>query len=163
MIRRPPRSTLFPYTTLVRSARFRPVEAEVPQEGQVTSLHLRGVVLPGEETRDLWVVNGRFRLTPVPYAETVVDGGFLLPGLVDAHCHIGLAAEDLDEAERQALTDRDAGTLLVRDCGAPMDTRPLQEKLELPRIIRAGKHIARPKRYIRYVSEELEDPGQLPA
>src|SRR3712207_9400959 len=84
MIRRPPRSTLFPYTTLVRSARFRPVEAEVPQEGQVTSLHLRGVVLPGEETRDLWVVNGRIRLTPVPYAETVVDGGFLVPGLVDA-------------------------------------------------------------------------------
>jgi imidazolonepropionase-like amidohydrolase len=129
----------------------------------VPALHMRGVVLPDGETRDLWIVNGRFRLTPVPYAETVVDGGFLLPGLVDAHCHIGLAAEDLDVAERQALTDRDAGTLLVRDCGAPLDTRPLQEKLELPRIIRAGKHIARPKRYIRYVSEELEDPGQLPA
>jgi imidazolonepropionase-like amidohydrolase len=127
------------------------------------ALHMRGVVLPGGETRDLWVVNGRFRLTPVPYAETVVDGGFLLPGLVDAHCHVGLAAEDLDEAERQALTDRDAGTLLIRDCGAPMDTRPLQEKLELPRIIRAGKHIARPKRYLRYISEELADPALLPS
>jgi imidazolonepropionase-like amidohydrolase len=129
----------------------------------VPALHMRGVVLPEGETRDLWIVNGRIRLTPVPYAETVVDGGFLLPGLVDAHCHIGLAAEDLDEAERQALTDRDAGTLLVRDCGAPLDTRPLQEKLELPRIIRAGKHIARPKRYIRYVSEELESPELLPS
>src|SRR3989449_5369053 len=37
MIRRPPRSTLFPYTTLFRSARLRPVEiarriAFVPQE-----------------------------------------------------------------------------------------------------------------------------------
>jgi len=127
------------------------------------ALHMRGVVLPEGEPRDLWIVNGRVRLTPVPYAETVVDGGFLLPGLVDAHCHIGLAAEDLDEAEQHALTDRDAGTLLVRDCGAPLDTRPLQEKLELPRIIRAGKHIARPKRYIRDVSEELEDPAQLPA
>jgi imidazolonepropionase-like amidohydrolase len=126
-------------------------------------LHLRGVVLPEGETRDLWIVNGRIRLTPVPYAETISDGGFLVPGLVDAHCHIGLAAEDLDEAERHALMDRDAGTLLVRDCGAPLDTRPLQEKLELPRIIRAGKHIARPKRYIRYVSDELEDPAQLPA
>jgi imidazolonepropionase-like amidohydrolase len=129
----------------------------------VPALHLRGVVLPDGETRDLWIVNGRLRFTPVPYAETVVDGGFLLPGLVDAHCHIGLAAEDLDEAEQQALTDRDAGALLVRDCGAPLDTRPLQEKLELPRIIRAGKHIARPKRYIRHVSEELEDPTQLPS
>ncbi|HEX6358270.1 amidohydrolase family protein [Actinophytocola sp.] len=127
------------------------------------ALHMRGVVLPDGETRDLWIVNGRFRLTPVPYAETVVDGGFLLPGLVDAHCHIGLAAEDLDEAEQQAVTDRDAGALLVRDCGAPLDTRPLQEKLELPRIIRAGKHIARPKRYIRGVSEELGDPARLPS
>jgi len=127
------------------------------------ALHMRGVVLPEGETRDLWIVNGRIRLTPVPYAETVVDGGFLLPGLVDAHCHIGLAAADLDEAEQHALTDRDAGTLLVRDCGAPLDTRPLQEKLELPRIIRAGKHIARPKRYIRDVSEEVESPEQLPA
>jgi imidazolonepropionase-like amidohydrolase len=127
------------------------------------ALHMRGVVLPEGEPRDLWIVNGRIRLTPVPYAETVVDGGFLLPGLVDAHCHIGLAAEDLDEAEQHALTDRDAGTLLVRDCGAPLDTRPLQEKLELPRIIRAGRHIARPKRYIRHVSEELESPEQLPS
>jgi imidazolonepropionase-like amidohydrolase len=127
------------------------------------ALHMRGVVLPEGETRDLWIVNGRIRLTPVPYAETVVDGGFLLPGLVDAHCHIGLAAADLDEAEQHALTDRDAGTLLVRDCGAPLDTRPLQEKLELPRIIRAGKHIARPRRYIRDVSEEVESPELLPS
>jgi imidazolonepropionase-like amidohydrolase len=120
-------------------------------------------VLPDGETRDLWIVNARFRLTPVPYAETVVDGGFLLPGLVDAHCHVGLAAADLDEAEQHALTDRDAGTLLIRDCGAPLDTRPLQEKLELPRIVRAGKHIARPKRYIRYVGEEVESPELLPS
>jgi imidazolonepropionase-like amidohydrolase len=127
------------------------------------ALHMRGVVLPEGESRDLWIVNGRIRLTPVPYAETVVDGGFLLPGLVDAHCHIGLAAADLDEAEQHALTDRDAGTLLIRDCGAPLDTRPLQEKLELPRIIRAGRHIARPKRYIRDVSEEVGSPELLPA
>ena len=129
----------------------------------MTALHMRGVVLPEGETRDLWIVNGRIRTTPVPDAETIVDGGYLLPGLVDAHCHIGLAAADLDEAEQQALTDRDAGTLLVRDCGAPLDTRPLQEKLDLPRIVRAGKHIARPKRYIRYISDEVEDPSLLPA
>jgi len=129
----------------------------------MTALHMRGVVLPDGEFRDLWIVNGRIRTRPVPGAETIVDGGYLLPGLVDAHCHIGLAADDLAEAEQQALTDRDAGTLLVRDCGAPLDTRPLQEKLELPRIVRAGKHIARPRRYIRYISDELEDPSLLPA
>ena len=38
-------------------------------------MHLRGVVLPDGEPRDLWVVNGRVRTQPVPNAQTVVDGG----------------------------------------------------------------------------------------
>src|SRR3954470_1180346 len=97
--------------------------------GVETQLHVDGEVF----------VDGR------PGAETIVDGGFLVPGLVDAHCHVGLVAEDLAAAEAQAVTDRDAGTLLIRDCGSPMDTRPLQERLDLPRIIRAGRHLARPK------------------
>ena len=127
----------------------------------MTALHLRGVVLPEGEERDLWIVNGRIRTEPVPGAETVVDRGFLLPGLVDAHCHVGIAA-DLEEAAAQAVTDRDAGTLLIRDCGSPIDTSPLQERLDLPRIIRAGRHIARPKRYIRGLGEEVDDPSLLP-
>ncbi|GAB3456155.1 amidohydrolase family protein [Actinophytocola sediminis] len=127
----------------------------------MTALHLRGVVLPEGEERDLWIVNGRIRTKPVPGARTVVDGGFLLPGLVDAHCHVGMA-ETIDQAAEQAMADRDAGTLLIRDCGAPMDTSPLQERLDLPRLIRAGRHIARPKRYIRGLAEEIDDPALLP-
>jgi imidazolonepropionase-like amidohydrolase len=129
----------------------------------MTALRVRGVLLPDGEERELWIVNGRVRTERVPNAETVVDSGFLVPGLVDAHCHIGLAADDLSAAETQAITDRDAGTLLIRDCGSPMDTRPLQERLDLPRIVRAGRHLARPRRYIRDVGVEVEDPGQLPA
>jgi imidazolonepropionase-like amidohydrolase len=131
----------------------------------VTSLHLRGVLLPGDEPRDLWVVNGRIRTTPVPGADTVFDGGYLIPGLVDAHCHVGIGAEgpvDLDEAAGQAMAEREAGTLLIRDCGAPIDTSPLQERLDLPRIIRAGRHLARPKRYIPHLGIELDDPALLP-
>src|SRR5437763_11558895 len=131
----------------------------------MTGLHLRGVVLPEDEVRDLWVVNGRIRTEPVPGAQTLVDGGFLLPGLVDAHCHVGIGPQgpvELAEAAEQAETDRDAGTLLIRDCGSPIDTRPLQERLDLPRIVRAGRHLARPKRYIPYLGIELEDPEQLP-
>ncbi|MGH3881517.1 MAG: amidohydrolase family protein [Actinophytocola sp.] len=127
----------------------------------MTALHLRGVVLPEGEERDLWIVNGRIRAEAVPGAETIVDGGYLVPGLVDAHCHIGLAVEDLDGAAQQAEQDRDAGTLLIRDCGSPLDTSPLQERLDLPRIVRAGRHIARPKRYIRGIAEEV-DPHDLP-
>ncbi|HVV19767.1 MAG TPA: amidohydrolase family protein, partial [Pseudonocardiaceae bacterium] len=129
----------------------------------MTALHLRGVVLPADEPRDLWVVNGRVRTAEVPNATTVFDGGFLVPGLVDAHCHVGLGPEgavSLDEAADQATTDRDAGTLLIRDCGSPIDTTPLQARLDLPRIVRAGRHLTKPKRYIRGVGLEVAD---LPA
>src|SRR5438093_2686799 len=37
MIRRPPRSTLFPYTTLFRSVRTRPSRAPWPTSGAVSS------------------------------------------------------------------------------------------------------------------------------
>jgi imidazolonepropionase-like amidohydrolase len=131
----------------------------------MSGLHLRGVVLPDGDQRDLWVVNGRIRTREVPGARTIVDGGYLLPGLVDAHCHVGIGPKgpvDLAEAATQAEVDRDAGTLLLRDCGAPLDTRPLQERLDLPRIIRAGRHLSRPKRYIPYLGTDVEDPADLP-
>jgi imidazolonepropionase-like amidohydrolase len=95
----------------------------------------------------------------------LVDGGWLVPGLVDAHCHVGLATAepgDLEEAAAQAVTDRDAGTLLIRDCGSPMDTRPLQARPDLPEIIRAGRHLARPKRYVPGVAIDADDPALLP-
>ncbi|MBN9438155.1 DUF1688 family protein, partial [Bosea sp. (in: a-proteobacteria)] len=38
----------------------------------------------------------------------------------------------LDEAADQAVTDRDTGTLLIRDCGSPVDTTPLQARDDLP-------------------------------
>ncbi|PZS30346.1 MAG: amidohydrolase, partial [Pseudonocardiales bacterium] len=50
--------------------------------------------------------------------------------------------------------------LLLRDAGSPMDTRPLQDEPDLPRLIRAGRHIARPRRYIRNYAEEVE-PADL--
>jgi imidazolonepropionase-like amidohydrolase len=97
----------------------------------------------------------------------VADGGFVLPGLVDAHCHVGLAETggpvELDDAAKQAETERDAGTLLIRDCGSPTDTRPLQGREDLPRIVRAGRHLARTKRYIPQLAYELAEPELLSA
>lgn len=126
---------------------------------------LRGVLLPGEDTVELFVdASGRLA-EPAQGAETLVDDGFIVPGLVDAHCHIGLGSAggvSLDEAEAQARTDRDAGTLLIRDCGSPVDTTPLQTRADLPEIIRAGRHLARPKRYLPNMALELDDPALLP-
>jgi imidazolonepropionase-like amidohydrolase len=126
---------------------------------------LRGVLLPDEREVELFVdASGVLVEGPVSDAETVVDGGWIVPGLVDAHCHVGLAPSgdpDLDGAAEQAITDRDAGTLLIRDCGSPVDTRPLQSREDIPEIIRAGRHIARPKRYIPGLAVELDDPALL--
>lgn len=129
------------------------------------SLHLSGVVLPEGEHRDVWVRDGRFTFEPVPGAETVSRGGWLLPGLVDAHCHVGLLrggghAEDLADARAQALTERAAGVLALRDCGSPVDTRALDDDPDLPTIIRAGRHIARTRRYIPGLGVEIE-PEEL--
>ncbi|GBE66424.1 hypothetical protein MFM001_28860 [Mycobacterium sp. MFM001] len=129
-------------------------------------LHVRGHRLPDDEPVQWWIVDGKLSAEPVAGAETVFDKGWILPGLVDAHCHVGVGpggAVELDEAIRQAETERDAGALLLRDCGSPIDTRSLDEREDLPRIIRAGRHLAKPKRYIPGLPIDLDDESQLPA
>nr|WP_243850917.1 amidohydrolase family protein [Modestobacter marinus] len=128
---------------------------------------MSGVVLPEGEHRDLWVSAGRITFQPVAGAETVSRGGFLLPGLVDAHCHVGIGnggvhATGVEDLRAQALEERAAGVLALRDCGSPVDSRVLDEHLDLPRVIRAGRHIAAPRRYIPGLAIELE-PADLVA
>lgn len=129
-------------------------------------MHLRGVVLPDDEVRDLWVRDGLVSFEPVAGAETLCGTGWIVPGLVDAHCHVGIryggGHEDREGAITQAETERDAGALLLRDAGSPIDTHFIDEHEELPRIIRAGRHIARPRRYIRELGIELDDERDLP-
>ncbi|MGI9125874.1 MAG: amidohydrolase family protein [Mycobacterium sp.] len=128
-------------------------------------LHVRGRSLPDGAITEWWIADGVLRSEPVSSAETIFDGGWIIPGLVDAHCHVGLGPHgivDLDEALAQAETERDAGALLLRDCGSPTDTRSFDDHHGLPQIIRAGRHLARPKRYSMGYAIELEDEWQLP-
>jgi imidazolonepropionase-like amidohydrolase len=127
-------------------------------------VRVRGVVLPEGEHRDLYVRDGHVTYEPVSGAELVAEG-WIVPGLVDAHCHVGLdshGAVPLDVQEQQAITERDAGALLLRDAGSASDTRWVDERLDLPRIIRAGRHIARKRRYIPNYAVEIE-PADLVA
>ena len=132
----------------------------------VRPLHLRAVLLPEGEQLQLWVDDrGLVSHEPVSGAEVVATTGFVVPGLVDAHCHVGLDAHggvDEAEQERQIVADRDAGALLLRDAGAPVNTHWIDERDDLPRVVRAGRHIARTKRYIRNFGAEVE-PGDLVA
>jgi imidazolonepropionase-like amidohydrolase len=128
---------------------------------------VRGVVLPDDEVRDLWLTRERVSRTPVPGAVTVADRGFILPGLVDAHCHIGIAPggapiTSLSEARRLAAVDRDAGVLAIRDAGSPYPYPELDDDPGVPRLARAGQHVAPPKRYLRDIGVEVGAP-EVPA
>ncbi len=130
----------------------------------MTALRFSGPVLPEGEAREVFVVAGRITYERPLGARTVAEG-WIVPGLVDAHCHLGLddgGAVSDEEAQAQAILDRDGGALLIRDCGSPLDTAWMQEREDLPRLIRAGRHIARTRRYIRNYAHEVE-PDELAA
>lgn len=130
-------------------------------------LHLRGTVVLGDdrEAGEAWVVGGRITFTRPAAPVTATLDGWVLPGLVDVHCHVGLAADgpvDDGTAEKQALADRDSGVLLIRDAGSPADTGWVHDRADLPRLIRSGRHLARPKRYLRHYGRELTSVDDLP-
>lgn len=86
-------------------------------------IHFTGTVLtgPGSEQHGLWSVDGRLTFRRPAKAPDRILAGWVLPGFVDAHCHIGLGvggAVDAPTAEDQARTDLMAGTLLIRDAGS---------------------------------------------
>ncbi|MDO8144555.1 MULTISPECIES: amidohydrolase family protein [unclassified Isoptericola] len=132
-------------------------------------LHVTGrILLDGDrEVGEMWVRDGRLSLlrpTPQGSAATELEG-WVVPGLVDVHCHVGLdsgGATDVGTAAKQALVDRDAGVLLIRDAGSPLDTSWVADRADLPRLLRAGAHLARPKRYLRHYGLELDDVADLP-
>ncbi len=130
-------------------------------------LHLRGRVIADadREYPEAWIVGGRLTFDrPAAQPDGVIDG-VVLPGLVDVHCHIGVTmggGTDEAMAVKQAQADRDAGVLLIRDAGSAIDTSWVHDRPDLPRLIRAARFIARPKRYIRGLARELDRVEDLP-
>ncbi|AZG44017.1 amidohydrolase family protein [Gordonia insulae] len=128
--------------------------------------HYRGRDPFTDDALEFWVVGDTITHEPVASARTVVDGGWIIPGLVDAHNHVGIApglGVTIDRARAYAQADARAGTLLIREVGSPLDTHPLDDDPACPRFIRSGKHIARPKRYLRDYGIDLDDPDELSA
>lgn len=150
-------------------AKLEPYGAPVPVGAPV--LHLRGPLLlgPEQEVSEAWAVDGRIRHERPELsagAEVTEVEGFVVPGLADLHCHIGIGdgggGISLEEARAQARTDLATGVTLVRDAGSIIDTAPLQSEPGMPRIIRAGRHIARTRRYLIGYAHEV-DPEDLAA
>jgi imidazolonepropionase-like amidohydrolase len=133
------------------------------------ALHLRGSVLPEAGVRDVFVVEGRITFTPVEDARTVFDGGYLVPGLVDAHAHLSLFSPAGDEApppERVRASARaqlDAGVLAVREPGSPdYASQEIGPAIGLPRTTTGGHLLAAPGRYFPGLGREVT-PDDLPA
>jgi imidazolonepropionase-like amidohydrolase len=131
-------------------------------------LRLAGRILVDERTErgEAWVVGGRITFERPRFSgDAQMIEGVVLPGLVDVHCHIGVTvggAADDALAEKQAEADRDTGVLLIRDAGSATDTSWVHDRADLPQLIRAGRFIARPKRYLRGFARELERVEDLP-
>lgn len=124
---------------------------------------------PATWTRGVWRADpsGIHRLDDgaAPRAGEDVLEGWVVPGLVDVHAHIGIDAEGpvgREEQLRQLRAQAQAGVLALRDCGAPVDNSWVQEERGVPLLVRAGQHIARPKRYIRGLPIDVEDVSDLP-
>ena len=128
-------------------------------------LHVTGIDAGTGEEIDLWGVDGAF--VDAAVSDPAIElTGWVLPGFVDAHCHVGYSTHGvvtMDEAEQQAVTALHTGALALRDCGSPLDTHELTDRDDLPVLIRAGRHIAVTKRYIRALGVDLDDPADLPA
>ncbi len=124
----------------------------------MSALRFSGPVLPDGEVREVFVLDGRVTYERPAGAESAAEG-WIVPGLVDAHNHLGLedgGAVSDEEIERTAIADRANGVLLTRDCGSPADTRWVQEREDLPRLIRCGRHVARTRRYLKGYGAEVE-------
>src|SRR2546430_12578879 len=121
MIRRPPRSTLFPYTTLFRSGASRELEEQLLQAG------VAGTVLPPQIVHralghDLAVLDdGDAVAHRLGYLERV---GAHEHGAAPAH----ELAEDVLEQSRRLRVEPDHG-LVHHDVLGPMDQRARDDQL----------------------------------
>ncbi|MEU7904589.1 amidohydrolase family protein [Actinoplanes sp. NPDC049118] len=124
---------------------------------------VRGVVLPEREERTFWIDGDRLRTDPVPGGELIIDGGWVLPGLVDVHTHPGSTDTPEDpfdeEVLRKHLVDhREAGVLLIRTPGTAarlpdwVETDP-----DLPRVRSAGRWLATPNRFVKGYGREVTE------
>ncbi|MEV6005750.1 amidohydrolase family protein [Streptomyces sp. NPDC051976] len=131
-------------------------------------IQVRGVVLPERVERTFAIDGDRLRADPVPGADLVVDGGWLLPGLVDAHTHPGTESTDQpfsDEMLRKHLLGhRDAGVLLVRTPGSAARIPDWVDAAEdLPRVRSAGRWLATPGRFFPGFGRDVSEADLVAA
>ena len=133
----------------------------------MTAYELTGPILADEDVvvGRAWILGGRITYEEPRHTDVTRIDGWVVPGFVDMHCHLAVGPSgpvEEDQIVKQAIIERDASVLLIRDTGAPGPLDVLAGRDDLPRVIRSGRFIARPKRYLKGYAVEVE-PGQLAA
>lgn len=131
----------------------------------MTAFELTGPILADEDVvvGRAWIVGGRITFERPHAADTTRVDGWVVPGFVDMHCHLAVGASGPvgdDLIVKHAQIERDAGVLLIRDTGSPESLAVLDGRDDLPLVIRSGRFIARPHRYLKGYGVEVE-PGDL--
>lgn len=117
------------------------------------AVHLRGRFLPDGRQAEVWIVDGRITWEPVSNARTITSSGWILPALVDAHVHIGIAEIggplDLDVLDADIAQLARTGIGAARVLGSPA---PLPAAAHArgggPILQSAGIAVAAPDRFI---------------
>ena len=108
-----------------RAGRLRPVQAEVPGQQVVARAHARARDRaarrrPRSNCGSSTAASAASRSpAPTPF----FDGGWILPGLVDAHCHVGLGRRATSHSTRRSRRPRPNATS-ARCCCATAARRP---------------------------------------
>jgi imidazolonepropionase-like amidohydrolase len=117
----------------------------------------------------VFVVDGRITFTEQEDATTILDGGYLIPGLVDTHAHLSLASPAPRHAPPEARVrasakaQLDAGVLVLREPGSPDHaSRNLGPDEGLPRTYTGGRFLTPPGTYFPGLAREVTDE-ELPA
>lgn len=127
--------------------------------------HLKGsIITENGEKSNLWVHNGIIKYFPEKFTTFKKIEGFVLPGLVDVHCHLGMdekGATSIATAQKQAEINLKTGVLAIRDAGSRMNNEWFKTRVDMPTVLTAGIHIARPGMYKKGCAIEIEDENDL--
>ncbi|HZP91071.1 MAG TPA: amidohydrolase family protein [Actinomycetota bacterium] len=130
--------------------------------------HIRGTLLPQGDVRDVFVVDGRVSFSTDERVRSLLDGCFLIPGLVDVHAHLGLRSPAGDDAPADVAVRASAGAhlragvLLIREPGsADGGSARFGPQEGLPRVITAGRFLAPPGGFVPTLALHVE-PDELP-
>ena len=114
--------------------------------------HVRGTRLPERVPVEFWTDAARISFRPVTAAKTLADGGFVLPGLADAHTHPGapVPGEPLDEEVLRAdlVPIRSSSITQPPPCWFTHQTPGIlpQSQAPLPARERGGRRSTNPAR-----------------